>query len=379
MLKKLKKLRVVQVPLQGNMVMIPTFIGDLKHLRCLTINSYRLDNVHLPRNFDKLDHLQTLELRYECVFNSSNVKNMGHLISLRRVINSRYHLFSPSKVSCFRGAGEMKSLRELSDFRVRKEEGYELQQLERLNHLCGSLRISGLENVESKERALEAKLCDKKYLTTLSLAWSQTSSQQPHLFFDGTQQPDLETEVIEGLCPPSQLTELGIYGYSGWKCPSWLAQKFSSLRRLELEYCFNLETLPDICELFIHLDELRLVVLRKLKKLPRLPGNLKSLDIQMYEALVETCVEDVKLMSSLFNERVSQIEPSLQITTHPEEIHRFAQEQPERFDAILHGIFGSTCASFPPRFIRGQITEEDYSQFLCGIIRFPHYLILCHQ
>jgi hypothetical protein len=162
--------------------MIPTFIGDLKHLRCLTINSYRLDNVHLPRNFDKLDHLQTLELRYECVFNSSNVKNMGHLISLRRVINSRYHLFSPSKVSCFRGAGEMKSLRELSDFRVRKEEGYELQQLERLNHLCGSLRISGLENVESKERALEAKLCDK-YLTTLSLAWSQTSSQQPHLFF----------------------------------------------------------------------------------------------------------------------------------------------------------------------------------------------------
>jgi hypothetical protein len=165
-------------------------------------------------------------------------------------------------------------------------------------------------------------------------------------FFYGTQQPDLETEVIEGLCPPSQLTELGIYGYSGWKCPSWLAQKFSSLRRLELEYCFNLETLPDICELFIHLDELRLVVLRKLKKLPRLPGNLKSLDIQMYEALVETCVEDVKLMSSLFNERVSQIEPSLQITTHPEEIHRFAQEQPERFDAILRSIFGSTVLVF---------------------------------
>jgi hypothetical protein len=118
----------------------------------------------------------------------------------------------------------MKSLRELSDFRVRKEKGYELQQLkvlislffqpeqyfsfiinqstvffnrlistaERgLNHLCGSLRISGLENVESKERALEAKPSDKKYLTTLSLAWSRTSSQQP----------DLEAEVIEGLCP----------------------------------------------------------------------------------------------------------------------------------------------------------------------------------
>ena len=145
----------------------------------------------------------------------------------------------------------MKSLRELSDFRVRKEKGYELQQLEGLNHLCGRLRISGLENVESKERALEAKLSDKKYLTTLILEWPlQPSSQHP----------DLEAEVIEGLCPPSQLTKLVIYGYRGWKCPSWLEQKFSSLRCLELEHCVNLEALPDISELFIHLDELRLLL-----------------------------------------------------------------------------------------------------------------------
>jgi hypothetical protein len=276
MLKKLKKLRVVQVPLQGKMVMIPTFIGDLKHLRCLAINSYRLGSVHLPRNFDKLYHLQTLELRYVGVFKFSNVKNMGYLISFRRVINS----LSFSEVSCVPGVGEMKSLRELSDFRVRKEEGYELQQLKVLNHLCGRLRISGLENVESKERALEAKLSDKKYLTKLSLAWSQTSSQQP----------DLETEIIEGLCPPSQLAELQIFGYSGWKCPSWFAQNFRSLRRLELKDCGNLEALPDIGELFVHLDELILVGLHKLKKLPRIPDSLKRLDIQICEAIVETCV-----------------------------------------------------------------------------------------
>jgi hypothetical protein len=361
MLKKLKKLRVVQVPLQGKMVTIPACICDLKHLRCLTINAYTYTSdtkILLPRNFDKLYHLQTLELRDTGGFlEFSNVKNMSSMISLRHVKNSRRHLFDFSnKVSCFPGVGEMKSLRELSDFRVKKEKGYELQQLARLNHLCGSLRISGLENVESKERALEAKLSDKKYLTALTLAWPWQSSSQ---------QPDLDAEIIEGLCPPSQLTELGIYGYSGWKCPSWLAQKFSSLRCLTLEDCVNLETLPDIGEHFIHLDELRLVALPKLKKLPRLPDSLKNLDIQICETLVETCAEDVKLMRSLFNERVSQIEPSLQITEHPEEIHQFAQEQPERFDAILHSIFGSTCASFPPRLIRGQITEEDNSQFLC--------------
>jgi hypothetical protein len=70
MLKKLKKLLVVQVPLQGKMVMIPTFIGDLKHLRCLSINGYRLGNLHLPRNFDKLYHLQILELGVKVFLNS---------------------------------------------------------------------------------------------------------------------------------------------------------------------------------------------------------------------------------------------------------------------------------------------------------------------
>ena len=110
----------------------------------------------------------------------SNVKNMSSLNSLRHVKNSGHRLFHFSKVSCFPGVAEMKSLRELSEFRVRKEKGYELQQLEGLNHLCGSLRISGLENVESKERALEAKLSDKKYLTTLILEWPlQPSSQHP--------------------------------------------------------------------------------------------------------------------------------------------------------------------------------------------------------
>ncbi|KAG0516923.1 hypothetical protein BDA96_09G044000 [Sorghum bicolor] len=240
MLKKLKKLRVVQVPLQGKM---------------------------------------TLELRDEGFLEFSNVKNMSSMISLRHIKNSQHYLFDFSKISSFPGVGEMKSLQELSDFRVRKEKGYELQQLERLNHLCGSLRISGLENVESKERALEAKLSDKKYLTTLSLAWSRSSSQQP----------DLEAEISEGLCPPSQLTELRIYGYSGWKYPSWLAQKLSSIRCLELDNCVNLETLPDISEHFIHLEKLRLVSLWKLKKLPRLPDSLKRLDVQICEALVETC------------------------------------------------------------------------------------------
>ena len=54
---------------------------------------------------------------------------------------------------------------------------------------------------------------------------------------------------------------------------------------------------------------LRLDYLPKLKKLPRLPDSLKDLGIMVCEALVMISMEDVELIRSLFNERVSQIEP----------------------------------------------------------------------
>jgi hypothetical protein len=59
-------------------------------------------------------------------------------------------------------------------------------------------------------------------------------------------------------------------------------------RCLKLERCHNLEALPDISQHFVHLENLTLS-LRKLKKLPRLPDSLKSLDIRICEAIVETC------------------------------------------------------------------------------------------
>uniref|UniRef100_A0A0A9CQF5 Uncharacterized protein n=1 Tax=Arundo donax TaxID=35708 RepID=A0A0A9CQF5_ARUDO len=68
------------------------------------------------------------------------------------------------------------------------------------------------------------------------------------------------------------------------------------------------------------------------------------------------------MIRSLFIEQASQIEPSLNTTLHPEEIDRFADEHPDRFDTILCDIFGR-CGSLPPSLIRGHIREEDYSRF----------------
>ncbi|KAJ1269926.1 hypothetical protein BS78_06G015200 [Paspalum vaginatum] len=315
--------------------------------------------VQLPKNLGKLLHLQILELWGSGAFEFSNVENMSHLISLRSIRYSGFS-FDDSDVTGFPGLGGMKSIRELSDFRVRKEKGYELQQLKRINYLRGRLRISGLECVESKDAALEAKLTDKKHLTALSLEWSWSSPGQHSV------SPDLQAEILEGLCPPSQLTELRVRGYGGGGCPSWLSETQNSLMRglqyLELRQCYNLTALPEIGELFIRLGHLKLVGLPKLEKLPRLPDSLKSLEIQRCEALAVTCREDVDMTRSLFIKQASHIEPSLNIAAHPKEIDKFAEEQPDRFDTIFRDVFGR-CGSLPPSLIRGRVREEDYGQF----------------
>lgn len=354
MMKKLKMLRVVQVRVDGQMLMIPHCLCDLIHLRSLTCTGFTLRKVHLPRNLDKLYHLQILDLPHGGVLEFSRVVNMSDLVSLWHIRNSPYH-FSYSDISGFPGVGELKSLRELSDFTVRKEKGYELHQLVNLNKLRGSLRISGLQNVESKERALEAKLTEKKHLTALSLVWSNPTEQ--------VCSPDLQLEIIESLCPPSLLKELEIFRYSGLKYPSWLTQSFRCLQRLEIKECFNLKALPDIGELFIHLRTLALLQLPKLEILPRLPDSLKRLDIEQCHSLVLTCVEDVEMIRSLLTEQASHIDRSLNIMIHPEEIDRFANEQPVKFHRIVLDIFGR-CDKLPLRLIRGWIRVEDHSQFL---------------
>ncbi|KAL5221150.1 hypothetical protein ABZP36_025863 [Zizania latifolia] len=361
MTKRLKKLRVLHVDIQGYMVKIPARICKLKHLRFLRIHSPWSEKVHLPKKLDRMYHLQILELCGAGVLDFSKVLNMSHLVSLRDIRNSGF-LFPNSDVPGFPGIGELKSLRELSDFRVRKDKGYELQQLKGMNHLRGRLRISGLESVESKDKALEAKLSDKKHLTSLSLQWSWSSPEQQL-----SCSPDLQVEILEGLCPPPQLTELEISQYGGSRYPNWMSSEnrtglFRSLQNLTLFQCHNLEALPEIGELFIHLRVLRLVVLPNLRRLPRLPDTLKSLEIRRCDTLVVAGQEDVDRVRSLFVQKASQTDPPLNIS--PEEIDRFAGEQPDRFDKMLSSIFGRCGSSLPPRLIRGHVRQEVYSQIM---------------
>jgi hypothetical protein len=194
---------------------------------------------------------------------------------------------------------------------VKDGQGYGLKQLKHLNKLRGTLRIQGLEIVGSKEEALEAHLTHKERLSRLLLEFG----------WDKRFGPEVEAEVLEGLCPPKDLQELLIIDYRGSRYPSWMLSRRhpdtpKQLQQLVLWRCSQLATIPEVTELFIGLRELhilecdwdrlpenmeRLLSLQtlviwgchKMELLPKLPvQSLKKISIQWCDVLSTTCKEE---------------------------------------------------------------------------------------
>uniref|UniRef100_A0A0D9W2P1 Uncharacterized protein n=1 Tax=Leersia perrieri TaxID=77586 RepID=A0A0D9W2P1_9ORYZ len=237
MFMRLRKFRVLNAQaLTTYMILFPESICLLKHLRYLAFRTgYRSTQV-LPRTFTKLYHLQILDFGRcrDVVFPLG--EDMSNLISLR-------HVITVASLN-FPNIGRLKTLPFLT---VKKEQGYELHQLHHLNNLRGNLRIHGLENVHSKDEALEAKLVDKYCLTELTLACDEGSCNSS----------DDEGEVLEGFCPPRQLQKLEIRGYHSSRYPNWMVDKNMNgpkyLHELKLSKCSRLRPAPQLFEYFIHL------------------------------------------------------------------------------------------------------------------------------
>ncbi|OAY85807.1 putative disease resistance RPP13-like protein 1 [Ananas comosus] len=107
--------------------------------------------------------------------------------------------------------GKLTFLQGLKHFQVKKEKGYELEQLQNLNELRGHLCIDNLENVESKDSAIAAKLKEKEHLDMLQLVWCGG--------LDNVNSSS-DVEILEGLQLPPYLTSLILDGYRGRSCPS---------------------------------------------------------------------------------------------------------------------------------------------------------------
>lgn len=327
-LKKLTKLRVVHLDLR-HLSRVPPCIGGLKHLRYLGIMSPPPHSLILPAEFSKLYHLQELSVHPNTRLHCPSQLKIANLINLRYML-TWYGLNIPD-------VGKLTSLRALYHFYVRKEKGYEIQQLEHLNNLRGKLFIDCIENVQSKEEAVRARLSDKVYLTELTLRWGGTDERcskkalesYKKLFFPPVteikqhQPPELQEEVLEGLRPPSGITVLCIRDYGGVIYPSWLTgygcdkeqeQDRPALQNLMFWSCKGSSDPPKIGEFFTCLHTLsvtdcswnylpvklcRLKTLRELivqecpnmMTLPKLPQSLKSIVISgCHPSLADTCL-----------------------------------------------------------------------------------------
>ncbi|KAJ3694309.1 hypothetical protein LUZ60_009789 [Juncus effusus] len=129
--------------------------------------------------------------------------------------------------------GSLISLETLTQFSVRKQNGFGLRQLGNLNRIPGDLRIDNLENTDQAD-AIEAKLCDKQHLKSMELVWRGSITL-------GT---DSYLEVIEGLRPNENLDHLSLQYYHATTYPNWLNSIIQNLWSFTLCNCFHLEFLP---------------------------------------------------------------------------------------------------------------------------------------
>ena len=117
-------------------------------------------------------------------------------------------------------------------------------------------------------------LYKKNRLKNLSLVWSSENGMDAA--------DTLHLDILEGLRPSPQLSDLTIEGYKSDTYPKWLLEPsyFENLESFKLNGCTLLEGLPRNTELLRHCTRLCLKNVSKLKILPCLPAMLTKLSIQ---------------------------------------------------------------------------------------------------
>ncbi|CAH1435912.1 unnamed protein product [Lactuca virosa] len=226
--------------------MLDDSIGGLVHLRYLDLSFTRISV--LPESIGKLYHLQTLKLQ--------GCDDLKFPEAMRNLISLRYFMCDkdiPTYV-----LGQLIYLRKLSSVKVVGRKGHGIEELRHLNNLTGSLCISHLENVISKEDAVKADLYRKKNLNKIEFIWSE--------YDRGANRNDVG--VLAGLQPPRDVKKLTIINFSGDNFPDWVMKmaihiegKWTPLDKLveiRLSGCSSCLSLPTL-EHLPHLRELELL------------------------------------------------------------------------------------------------------------------------
>nr|XP_048320382.1 putative disease resistance RPP13-like protein 1 isoform X3 [Ziziphus jujuba var. spinosa] len=238
-LPKLQYLRVLS--LKGYCIReLPDSIGKLRLLRYLDL-SYT-DITSLPESVSNLYNLQTLLLEV-CGYLNALPTGLKNLINLRHLIYSnkwhkRYDTSYPRSLKGMpSNMGKLTNLQTLSYFVVGKESSSSgVGELGPLLHLCGTLHISGLENVNGAKDAVLANLAGKDGIDVLLLEWKAKETADPDIF--------------ESLQPPLMLKELAVMNYGGSKFPAWMGNSlFSKMVKVRLKDCRRCKLLPPLGQL----------------------------------------------------------------------------------------------------------------------------------
>ncbi|OEL26025.1 hypothetical protein BAE44_0012958 [Dichanthelium oligosanthes] len=154
----------------------------------------------------------------------------------------------------FKGFGQLMELQELDSFIARKGQGFMVRELMNMRELTGRLCIRVIENVRSKEEAMEARLMYKKHLGALELEGRK-----------------VQKFALEGLQPHPNIQELTIKFYHDQDFAHWVLQpdNLANLLHVNLESCRALSTLPPLG----HLPFLKLLSLRKLPSITHIDGT----------------------------------------------------------------------------------------------------------
>jgi hypothetical protein len=245
-----------------------------------------ISKITLPSTVNILRHIQILDF------------GVGKILGLCGALPvSLWYIFCSSRVE-LPYLGRLSSLRILRHFIVSNEQGYELEQLRDLNMLRGRLAIRGLDNVKSKDQALQANLAAKQ-LTELSLWWSSYGQRRSS--------PEVQSDVLEGLCPHVGLQKLVLFHFAGCRYPDWmvgkdrggpkclqelrllicsqpaafgLAKAFPHLRVLKCYQC-SWDDLPCNMDHLTSLKELVIKYCPNIRSLPSLPQSLEKFSLHM--------------------------------------------------------------------------------------------------
>ncbi|KAJ4846009.1 hypothetical protein Tsubulata_019554, partial [Turnera subulata] len=233
----LKHLRHLSLA-RASMRLLPDSVEKLKDLRYLDLRGSEIER--LPESICGMYYLQTSILRYctqlvEFPYKMMDLINLCHL-HIEGTTNVKY---MPVQM------GKLSKLQTLTRFVVGKQRAnsFSLREFGELRNLQGRLELRNLENAVDEQSALGENLKEKKGLAELLFYWERNGANSDD---DST----IDRIVLQHLQPHLNMRFVKISGYRGSSFPDWVGDSsYSNIVRMELRGCRHCTSLPPLGQL----------------------------------------------------------------------------------------------------------------------------------